>query len=124
MVRQLAASTLAKFRAGLEDERNRLEHLLETHEREREEARLSETSSERMPDPTTAEGGSMAFEYEKELSVDQNLGDLLSKVNHALKRLDDGEYGVCEVCGTAIPVERLEVLMHATMCVSCASKTR
>ncbi|MDH3306141.1 MAG: TraR/DksA C4-type zinc finger protein [Acidimicrobiia bacterium] len=124
MTRKLAASTLDKFRGKLEDERQRLSDLLAVHAREREEARLSETSSERIPDPTTAEGGSMAFEYEKELSVDQNLEDLLAKVNRALVRMDEGGYGICEVCGEAIPFERLDVLPHATMCVTDAARAR
>ncbi len=76
MPRKLADSTVGRLRVQLEAERTRLVKLLETHQREREEARLSETAAERTPDPMTAEGGSMAFEYEKELSVDQNLEDL------------------------------------------------
>jgi DnaK suppressor protein len=72
----------------------------------------------------TAEGGSMAFEYEKELSVDQNTADLLDKVEHALDRLERGEYGSCEVCGKPIPVARLEALPYVTLCVDCARERR
>lgn len=124
MARQLAESTVAKLRIELQDELNRLTSLLETHQREREEARLSETAAERMPDPLTAEGGSMAFEYEKELSVDQNLEDLVAKAEAALARMDKGTYGVCDMCGESIPLERLETLLYATRCVTCAAKSR
>lgn len=123
MARQLAESTMAKLRSELEDELARLSSLLDTHQREREEARLSETAAERMPDPMTAEGGSMAFEYEKELSVDQNLEDLVGKAEAALARMDEGSYGVCEMCGQTIPLERLETLPYATSCVGCAAKS-
>ncbi len=44
----------------------------------------------------------------------------LQDVEHALARFDDGTYGSCEVCGGAIPVERLEVIPSATTCVACA----
>jgi DnaK suppressor protein len=37
----------------------------------------------------------------------------------ALARLDDGHYGICEGCGSPIPVERLEVIPQARTCVSC-----
>lgn len=122
MSRQLAQSTLDKFRAVLEEEQARLRALLDEHELEREQARLAETASERSPDPTSAEGGSMVFEYEKELSVDANTEDLLRKAGNALERLDRGEYGICESCGVAIPIARLEVLPYTTLCVECAQR--
>ena len=99
MARQLSTGTLDRLRKKLEEERDALTRLLDEHEQERVEARLAETAAERSPDPMTAEGGSMAFEYEKELSIDQNTADLLVKVEHALDRLDKGEYGDCEACG-------------------------
>lgn len=120
MSRQLAQSTLDKFRAVLEEERIRLRELLDEHELERENARLAETAAERSPDPSSAEGGSMAFEYEKELSVDANTEDLLRKAEKALERLNEGSYGICESCGAAIPIARLEVLPYTTVCVECA----
>ena len=122
MSRQLAQSTLDKFRSVLEEEQARLRALLEEHELEREQARLAETAAERSPDPTSAEGGSMVFEYEKELSVDANTEDLLRKAGNALERLDQGEYGICESCGVAIPIARLEVLPYTTLCVECAQR--
>jgi DnaK suppressor protein len=38
---------------------------------------------------------------------------------HALQRMADGTYGVCERCGDTIPIERLEILPHARFCVPC-----
>lgn len=124
MARQLSTGTLDRLRKKLEEERDALTRLLDEHEHEREEARLAETAAERSPDPMTAEGGSMAFEYEKELSIDQNSADLLVKVEHALDRLDQGEYGDCEACGKPIPVARLEALPYVTLCVDCARDRR
>ncbi len=122
MARTLAKSTMKRLIAKLDEEKERLSSLLQEMEQEREEVRLSESSSERSPDPNTAEGGSMAFELEKELSVARNVEDLLAKVDHARKRVEEGGYGTCELCGIAIPVARLEALPHATTCVSCAAK--
>lgn len=122
MARQLSSKTVKRFEKLLAEERGRIVNLLDVHQREREEARLSETSSERIPDPTTAEGGSMAFEYQKELSVDYNLEDIIRKIDAAQVRIDEGKYGICVTCEKAIPVARLEALLHATECVECASK--
>jgi DnaK suppressor protein len=122
VARKLAATTVKKFKTQLVSERDRLERVIADHERELEEARMTETSAERSPDPGSAEAGSMNFEYEKELSLGQNTVDLLRKVERALARIGDGTYGVCESCGQPIPVARLEVLPYATECVTCARR--
>jgi DnaK suppressor protein len=122
MTRTLAQSTLKKFRDQLESERDRLLELIDEREQEMEEARMTETSADRSPDPGSADAGSMKVEYEKELSIERNAEDLLHKVERALARVEKGTYGICEGCGESIPVARLEVLPYATTCVSCARK--
>ena len=123
MTRKLAKSTVTRFKKRLEEEKTRLEELIDEYERELEVARLTESSSDRSPDPGNAEASSMKMEYAKELSIEQNTVDLLSKVDHALDRVASGDYGICETCGKAIPVERLDVLPYSTQCVECAAKS-
>lgn len=122
MARKLAKSTLERFRKRLEAEKERLEELSADYERDLEEARLTESSSDRSPDPGNAEASSMKLEYAKELSIEQNTLDLLRKAERALEQIDAGTYGTCESCGNAIPVERLEVLPYSTLCVECAGR--
>lgn len=124
MARDLAQSTLDRFHKRLTEERERLTKMLRDIEAEREEVRLTETSSDRSPDPNTAEGGSLAFEMEKELSLWQNAQDILSNVEEALVRIDEGTYGTCDDCGTAIPVARLDALPYTKLCVTCAAARR
>ena len=119
MTRKLAKTTVERFKKRLLEEKDRLEELVADYQRELEEARLTESSSDRSPDPGNAEASSMKLEYAKELSIEQNTLDLLSKVEHALERIEQGQYGICESCGAAIPVERLDVLPYATLCVEC-----
>ena len=123
MTRKLAKSTVDRFQKRLEEEKTRLEELIDEYERELEVARLTESSSDRSPDPGNAEASSMKMEYAKELSIEQNTVDLLRKVDHALERVAAGEYGICETCGKPIPVERLDVLPYSTQCVECAAKS-
>lgn len=120
MARKLAKSTVEKYRKRLVEEKERLEELIEEARIELEEARQTESSSERSPDPGNAEAGSMKFEYEKELSMQQNSIDLLHKVEKALSSIERGEYGQCESCGNDIPTARLDALPYATFCVDCA----
>ena len=122
VARKLAKSTVERFKKRLEEEKVRLEELIEDYERELEVARMTESSSDRSPDPGNAEASSMKLEYAKELSIEQNTLDLLKKVDYALERVKSGDYGICEKCGKAIPVERLDVLPYTVRCVECASK--
>ncbi|HEX9762003.1 MAG TPA: TraR/DksA C4-type zinc finger protein [Acidimicrobiia bacterium] len=122
MARKLAKTTVERFHRRLDAERNRLETQVSEYEREIEEARLTESSSDRSPDPGNAEASSMKLEYAKELSIEQNTLDLLGKVRNALGRIEAGEYGLCESCGKSIPLERLDILPYSTLCVECAAK--
>ena len=124
MTRKLAQSTLKRFRKMLEAEQERLAEVIREIEAEQEELRLSETSSERSPDPNTAEGGSLAFEMEKEFSLYQNAKSLLLQAEEALQRVDDGVYGICADCGEPIPVARLEAIPHTKFCVTCSAARR
>jgi DnaK suppressor protein len=48
--------------------------------------------------------------------------DQLAEINRALKRINEGTYGICENCGNAILVERLEALPYAELCIECQRK--
>ena len=121
MTRKLSVNTVNKFKKKLEQERDNLTSLLVRHQEERERVRLSEGSAERSPDPSEADGGSMAFELEKELTLDENTKYLLNQVEHALVLIKKKKYGICENCGDAIPVARLEALPYSTNCRDCAA---
>ncbi len=124
MSRKLAESTVRKLREELEDERARLLHIIEVHRKELEESLESEAASERIPDPSTGEGGTLAFEYEMERQLDATSLSQVQRIEHALERMEDGTYGLCESCGAPIPIDRLRALPHSTLCVACASKRR
>jgi len=46
----------------------------------------------------------------------QDLGD-------ALKRIDDGSYGICDMCGDRISKERLRAMPQAQYCIKCQEQT-
>ena len=121
MSRKLAQTTVNRFKKKLLEEQKQLRALLERHQEERERIRLSEASAERSPDPTSADGGSMAFELEKELTLDENTKHLLNQIDHALVLIKKKKYGNCENCQNPIPVARLEALPYSTKCKDCAA---
>ncbi|MFB7788628.1 TraR/DksA family transcriptional regulator [Streptomyces vinaceus] len=66
------------------------------------------------------EGGTTAFGRAHVTSLLTQAREHLDDLDHALERIEDGEYGRCESCGTTIPPERLAVRPAATTCVTCA----
>jgi len=48
-----------------------------------------------------------------------NLRDMLITIDEALYNIEEGTYGICEVCGKDIPKKRLDALPEATMCTKC-----
>ena len=50
------------------------------------------------------------------------LRDSLEEVDAALKRLEDGTYGICEVCGKPIGAARLEAMPAARLCIVDAAR--
>lgn len=60
-----------------------------------------------------------------DLLVDLNLAEIdrdieeLRAVHAAIARLERGEYGKCQSCGTEISAARLEALPHAALCIDC-----
>lgn len=46
----------------------------------------------------------------------------LQQIDAALKRMDEGEYGICEECGEDVPIGRLKAMPFTALCVKCKSK--
>ncbi|MDP1805911.1 MAG: TraR/DksA C4-type zinc finger protein [Acidimicrobiales bacterium] len=106
-------------RQRLADERARLDGVKSTFDDEglgdqSESESLGELSSY---DQHQADTGTETFEREKDLSILEQVEAELADVEHALRRLDDGTYGTCEVCGKAIPDERLEAMPATRLCL-------
>lgn len=56
--------------------------------------------------------------------LDQRGRELRDAVEAALRRLDDGTYGRCASCRELLPIERLEAVPYADVCVACAVAPR
>ncbi len=91
------------------------------HDIEEEAFRLSqsEMSGEVSYDEDYADAGSFTFEREKDLSIANNIADLLDKIHKAIHKIELGTYGLCESCGKPIDVSRLQALPHVSLCIRC-----
>jgi DnaK suppressor protein len=78
---------------------------------------MSESKDENFPDPTDR----ATHETDRNflLRVKDRERKLITKVQEALKRIEDGTYGVCEFCGEDISVKRLEARPVTTCCIEC-----
>jgi RNA polymerase-binding transcription factor DksA len=100
--------------------------------------------SEDPPERLTAHDVRLRLEHERnsrlsqltavEEGADQASADLLAvqaaavrrvleEIDLAFARLDDGTYGTCEGCGSAIPAGRLEILPYTRCCVGCRQRS-
>ena len=69
-----------------------------------------------------ADIGSDNYEQEFSLSLMENEGAALAKIQTSLERIEDGTYGACEECGAKIPKTRLNAIPYANLCIKCASE--
>lgn len=49
-------------------------------------------------------------------------GETLRKIDEALRKLNEGTYGICEDCGEKIDEERLKILPFAIYCIDCQER--
>lgn len=59
--------------------------------------------------------------YDRELSMDivSSEQETLYQIDEALKRIDEGTYGVCQSCGKPITMSRLKAVPYASLCIAC-----
>ena len=62
------------------------------------------------------------FEREFTLSLMENTDQALDQIEEALKRIDDGVYGICKGCEGRIPKVRLNAIPYVVLCVRCAAR--
>jgi DnaK suppressor protein len=107
---------LQRFRRDLETEQARLRHALTVVNHE--ESLLEETgdlaigSGDHLADSATD-----TFMRELDEGLEENAEHILQEIETALRRIDDGTYGVCVACGRPIGEERLEAVPYATLCI-------
>ena len=103
-------------------EKERLEGLVREREAEgigtqSETDQISELSS---LDQHQGDIGTETFEREKDFSLLEQLEAEIGDLDAALRKIDDGTYGTCEVCGKEIEPDRLEAMPGTRTCIEHA----
>jgi len=104
------------LRSRLENERKRLTEELEQL---KASARPADERREGSPFGKREEEATESFELERRLTLEKRIIDQLAGVEHALRKFEDGTYGLCDNCGQPIDPARLEALPQASLCLNC-----
>jgi DnaK suppressor protein len=78
------------------------------------------TGKENFPDPN--DRASLESDRNFELRIRDRERKLILKMQEAIKRIDDGIFGICEVCGGPISEKRLIARPVTTLCIDCKTK--
>jgi RNA polymerase-binding protein DksA len=116
----LTKKELDDLRARLLTERQELQEQLTTLEENTFAASQSDMSGEVAFDDETADAGTATFERERDLSIENNVRDLLAKIDRALQRMDANTYGLCDRCGKPIEKARIKALPYVDLCIKDA----
>lgn len=112
----MANDAAVDYRSLLEDERHSLEEQLQE---------LGHGDGGKVEyDSNFADSSQVTAERGEAEALAAQLQDSLSDVVAALKKLDEGTYGVCERCHKPISAARLEAKPASAHCIDCASALR
>ena len=107
-----------QFRTALLEERQRVEHAIATLRAEHPGS-LDDEVEEVAADNHLAETATATLGREIDYTLGDNAEQVLTEIDDALKRIDDGTYGTCVSCGQEIPHGRLEANPWASLCIDC-----
>jgi len=108
---RLSKETLAELRDALERKRAEISS---QSKRALDEIRDKEDRKGDSVDESTQEQGATSL-----LRLKDREKNFLTKINTALERMDNGEYGLCVECEEPIPQKRLEARPAAVLCIDC-----
>jgi RNA polymerase-binding protein DksA len=112
-----------QYRKTLLEERERVERAI-ANLREDHPGAIDDEAEEIAGSSDNHLGDAAAVTLDREIdyTLEENSGQVLSEIDAALKRIDDGTYGICTVCGKEIAPERLEAYPWASLCIDDARK--
>ncbi|MDO7786200.1 TraR/DksA C4-type zinc finger protein [Desulforamulus aquiferis] len=69
-----------------------------------------------------ADVGTEMFERSKDFALREQAMLTVGAIDDALEKMNNGQYGKCEVCGKDINPDRLDAVPYTTQCVACKSQ--
>jgi RNA polymerase-binding protein DksA len=116
----VSALEVDRFREALLEERKRVEAAIQNLHDENPGTLAEDAGEETAYDNHLADTATETYDRELDYTLEENSGHVLAEIDAALKRIEEGTYGICTNCGTQIAEERVEALPWATLCIDCA----
>lgn len=113
----LTKTEIKELKAQLLAERANLQAQYQELEESSFGTNQSDLTGEMAFDEEYADAGTATFERERDLSLVNNLRDLIDRIDKALAKIEDGTYGLCDRCGKPIEKLRLKALPYANLCI-------
>ena len=109
---------ISKLKNMLIEQKHSLQQRMDTDDEYLERGSLRDSVDELSTiDNHPADLGTELYEREKDMALKVHDEDEFAKVNTALQKIEDGTYGVCEVCQQDIPYDRLVALPYTSFCI-------
>ena len=115
----MSAIETDRFREALLEERKRVEAAIQNLHDENPGTLAEDAGEETAYDNHLADTATETYDRELDYTLEENSEHVLAAIDAALKRIDEGTYGICTNCGKQIAEERLEALPWATLCIDC-----
>jgi RNA polymerase-binding protein DksA len=112
------AVDVERFKELLVEERRRVVDAIEYLHKENPGSIEDETDDE-TTDNHIAETATVTVDREIDYTLEENSEHVLAEIEGALKRIEEGTFGVCVNCGKPIAEERLAAIPWATYCIDC-----
>ena len=112
------AVDVERFKELLQEERRRVLDAIEYLHKENPGSIEEETDDE-TTDNHIAETATVTLDREIDYTLEENSEHVLSEIEGALTRIEEGTYGTCVNCGKPIAEERLTAIPWATYCIDC-----
>ncbi len=80
---------------------------------------VSEMTAENVNFPDPTDRATQESDRSFELRIRDRERKLINKIREALERIDEGEFGICELCGEGISEGRLKARPVTTLCIDC-----
>jgi RNA polymerase-binding protein DksA len=113
----LTKKEIQELQSALLEERAKLEAQFQELEESSFGTNQSDLTGEMGFDEEYADAGTATFERERDLSLVNNIRDLMERIDKALAKIKDGTYGLCDRCGKPIEKLRLKALPYANLCI-------
>jgi RNA polymerase-binding protein DksA len=108
-----------RFREALLEERRLVAAAIENLHEETPGSLTDDSGEETAYDNHLGDTATDTYDRELGYTLEENSEHVLSDIDAALKRIDEGTYGTCTNCGKQIAEERLEARPWATLCIDC-----